>query len=357
MVIISPRRYGKTSLVFQVLGRLRRQDVLVAYLDLLSTPTKDRLADRLADAIYGGLVAPLDRARRRAVEMFQKLPIRPKITVGSDGSPSFEFSATDSGQDVDRTLEELLKVPGEIARSRRRRVALVLDEFQEIVHIAPELPGLMRAVFQLQVEVAHVFLGSRRHLMERVFTEENQPMYRLAKPLPLGEIGAGPFAAFIRERFSATKLGIDEEAIGRILAITGGHPHDTQELCYFAWSLAKAEEAEATPALVDRALEEVIDAENSRFTVLWEGLPPHQRLVLTALVADGGRGVFSEAYRRGNRLGAASSVQKSLARLRERELIEPTSGTSPAAYRVPDVFLRAWLARLLRPRGYPSPRR
>ena len=93
IVIISPRRYGKTSLMVEAITRLRREHVLVAYLDLFRAPTKDRFADLLATAIYDGLVNPVERAWQNAVDLFQKLPIQPKVTIGADGSPSFEFSA------------------------------------------------------------------------------------------------------------------------------------------------------------------------------------------------------------------------------------------------------------------------
>lgn len=348
IVIISPRRYGKTSLIFQAIERLRQDQVLVAYLDLFRTPTKERFAEHLADAIYTGLVAPLERVWQRAVEIFQKLPVRPKITLNPDGTPSFEFAGGERSRDVDRTIEELLALPGHIAKSRKRRVALVLDEFQEVVAIDPHLPALMRAVFQLQGEVAHVFLGSKRHLMRRVFTDENEPMYKLAKPLSLREIAAKDFAAFIRDRFAASGQQITEEAIKRVLAISDCHPHDTQELCYFAWSLAATEGAVVTPDLVDRALGRVIEAEDARCTELWGRLSPRQRLILTALAIGGGTAVYSEQYRRQHHLGAASSVQRSLARLIDDDLVE----SSPQGiYGVPDVFLRAWIARIAAPAG------
>src|SRR5207249_2241077 len=133
---------------------------------------------------------PVERVWQRAVETFQKLPIRPKITLGPDGTPSFEFGPSPHSPDADRAIEALLRVPGEVAHSRKRRVALIFDEFQEIVSIDPQLPALMRSIFQMQGDVPHVFLASRRHLMERVFTDENEPLYRLAKPMPLGPIKA-----------------------------------------------------------------------------------------------------------------------------------------------------------------------
>src|SRR5262249_50615797 len=157
---------------------------------------------------------------QRAVSVFQKLPLQPKISVSADGNPTFEFSPGAPERDVDRTIEHLLTLPGEIAKERRRRVMLVLDEFQEVVGLDPHLPALMRSVFQLQPAVAHVFAGSRRHLMQKVFTDVNQPMYRLAKPMTLRAIHPADFTRFIEERFGQTNLDIRRDATERILAIT-----------------------------------------------------------------------------------------------------------------------------------------
>lgn len=343
IVIISPRRYGKTSLIVEAIHHLRREHVLVAYLDLFRAPTKDRFADLLAAAIYSGLINPLERAWHNAVEIFQKLPIQPKVTIGSDGSPSFEFSAGPRSRDIDRTIEELLSLPGRIAVERQRRVALVLDEFQQMLEIDEHLPGMMRAVFQVQSEVSHVFLGSKRHLMQEVFTERHQPLYKMAKPVLLHPIGAADFAAFIHARCAETGQGITDAAVARILAITEGHPHDTQELCYFAWALAQGERlAVLTAPDIDRALAQLLDAESAHYVTLWEGLSTHQRLVLLALAGEPGA-IYSEEYRRRHRLGAASSVQKSIVRLLARELIEERAD---GGYRISGVFLRAWVSRL-----------
>jgi AAA+ ATPase superfamily predicted ATPase len=346
VVLISPRRYGKTSLLFEVTERAKRHGTLIAYIDLFRTPSKDTFADHLADAIYGGLVAPIDRALHRASTVFQKLPLQPKVTINPDGTPTFEFSPGAAERDVDRTIEQLLTLPGDIARERKRRVVLILDEFQEVVTLDPHLPALMRSVFQLQSEVSHIFAGSRRHLMNRVFTDENQPMYRLAKPLVLRTIPREAFAPFIEERFSSTQQAIEPNATKRILDVTEGHPHDTQELCYFVWELALARQAVVTSDLVESALNRVIDHEEARFTTLWEGLTPYRRLVLSVLARADQRGIYAEEYRRQRGLGPASSLQKAIAYFIDRELVEfSTDGT----YRVPDVFLRIWASRPLTP--------
>jgi hypothetical protein len=91
----------------------------------------------------------------------------------------------------------------------------------------------MRAVFQEQPEVAHVYLGSKRHMMRRLFSDENEPFWRSAKPIELGVIAPDAFAPYIVERFRATGRSVDPAVVDALLASTSGHPYATQELCYF----------------------------------------------------------------------------------------------------------------------------
>ncbi|MBI2864384.1 MAG: ATP-binding protein [Chloroflexi bacterium] len=343
LVVISPRRYGKTSLVLQAAEHLRKRDVLVAYIDLFRSPAKDKLAERLAAAIHEGLIPTHERMLQRAADFFSSLPVRPKIVLKPDGSYSFEFDASPVTRDIDRTIEGLLEILAKVASDRKRRVALILDEFQEVMSIDPALPGVMRSIFQNQNDVSHVFLGSKRHLMESLFSHKSEALYRMAKPVRLREIAEEDFSAFIGERFRASGRRIVPEAIGRILAITERHPHDTQELCYFAWAIADAEGVAVTPEVVEQALSQVLDAEDARCKELWDKLSPHRRLVLIALAIGNGEGVFSQAYRLKNGLGPASTVQKSLKYLIQEDIVE---ASPKGKYRLSDTFLRKWVAQL-----------
>jgi hypothetical protein len=343
VVLISPRRFGKTSLVLRVIDTVKRAGVRVVYLDLLRTATRGRLADQLATAIYAAVVSPLDRARERAATFFEHLALRPRATLHPDGSVSFDFAPT-AGQaaqrDLDDTIEQLLET---LADSRGHRVALVLDEFQEIIALDPHLPALLRGVFQRQAEVAHVFLGSRQHLLRQVFSGTGEPLYRLAQAMPLGPISADLLVPFIRERFAAGRSQISAEAAAHLVELTGGHPNDTQELGHFTWSLAVAEAKPADRETVERGLEQVLAVENARFTDLWEGLSSPQRVVLQAVGVEDGIRLFSDDARQRHHLGSASGVQRAVQRLVDREIIETVSRGS---YRVPDVFLKAWLRRM-----------
>jgi AAA+ ATPase superfamily predicted ATPase len=341
VLVISPRRYGKTSLITAVLERVRKQGVLVAYVDLLRTTTKERFANQLAAALYAGLTPVVERAVHRADELFQSLPLRPKITLNQDGTPSFEFTAAPGTTDIDETIDHLLELPQQVASRRKRQAVLVLDEFQEIVVLDPELPARMRAAFQFHPDVAHVYLGSRQHLLRKVFTDANSPLYNSAKVFPVGPIPRDAFGRFLADRFASTGMSITHEAVSTLLSITNGHPHDTQKLGYFTWAAAEAEVRPANRDTVELALATITATDTARYTELWDGLTTNQRRLLEAIGrAAPSESVLSEDFRRRHRLGPYATVERALDSLVERGLVE-REGRDRVM--IPDVFLVRWL--------------
>jgi uncharacterized protein len=252
---------------------------------------------------------------------------------------SFAFELGRRRADIDATLERLLELPAELGAGRRRQVALVLDEFQEVAEIDPDLPKLMRSVFQRQPEVAHVYLGSRRHVMERIFNDANEPFWRSAKAVELGPIDAEPFAEFIAARFVETGKRVEPDVVDGLVARTGGHPYATQELAYFLWELTPGR-GQAGAAEAEAALAAVIRAEHAHFSLVWERAARAQRLLLEALAAEQPGHPFSADYRRRHDLPPASSVQKAARALVERELVAHDGG----AYRIGEPFLAEWIA-------------
>jgi broad specificity phosphatase PhoE len=338
VVVFAPRRWGKSSLVWRATREVAADRVMVAQVDLMTTPSKESLAAALAGSIYENIASPLERARERALAPFRGLRIQPTINVDpEDGSFSFAFEVGRADPDVDATLERLLELPAELGGARGRRAALVIDEFQEIVEIDPSLPKLLRAVFQRQPEVAHVYLGSKRHVMERIFNDANEPFWRSAKTIELAPIPEEPFAAFIAERFRATARSVAEDALSEALALTGGHPYATQELCYFLWERTPESEA-ATSERLREALEAVLRSEHAHFSLLWEGASSSQKLVLGALSREPGR-PFTAAYRSRHDLPPATNVQKALRALTQRELVAGEAGS----YRIVEPFLAEWV--------------
>ncbi len=340
VVVFAPRRYGKSSLLWAAARSLGADSVLVAQIDLMTTPSKERLAAALAASIFEQIASPLERVREKALAPFRGLSVRPTITIDpEDGSLAFSFGVASRQPDIDATLERLLELPAELGAARGRRTALVIDEFQEIVEIDPDLPKLLRAVFQRQPEVAHVYLGSKRHVMEKIFSDANEPFWRSAKAVELGPIESAPFAAFIEDRFRASDKGIAPPVVDALLRLTSGHPYATQEICYSLWQQTPGGEA-ATLERLSSSLEAVLRSENAHFSLLWEDASGVQKLVLEALAREPGR-PFTGAYRERHDLPASTNVQKALRALEMREVVVGSGGE----YRIAEPFLSEWLNR------------
>jgi uncharacterized protein len=342
VAVIAPRRYGKSSLVKRASQELIAEEgVLVADVDLMKAFSKERFAAQLARAIHDDLASVMFKTKE-ALAVFSSLRITPTITFNpADSSYSFSFSASRAPvEDVDATIERLLELPAQLAAEQQKRVVLYFDEFQEVTAIDARLPAVMRAIFQEQPEVSHVYAGSKRDMMRRLFNDENEPFYRSAKVMEIGPIPSDLFETFIRERFDATDRGIADDAARRLLEITKGHPYATQELAYALWEEVPLGFT-ASVADLEAALAAVLRSENARFTLLWENLARAQRALLEAVATEPGR-VQATSYRDKHGLPAASTMQRAADALVSAELI---GRRADGAYVVVEPFLAEWVAR------------
>ncbi len=343
VLVYAPRRYGKSSLVLRAAQAVHRRKVLVGYCDLMRTPTKERFAAALAKTIYADLASPVGHALERAAALFRGLRVVPGMEVDpADGSLRFSFGPGRRRTDIDDTIERLLELPAEIAVERKRRAVLVFDEFQEVLTLDKRFPNLMRSVFQAQPEVGHVYLGSKRHLLERIFSDRNEPFWRSAKQLEIGAIPAAKFAPFLSARFERTGRGIEPSALEELLRTTRGHPYATQELAYYLWELVAASEI-ATTERLQEAVERVLRAEHNHLAAVWDTATPPQRLLLLALAREPAASVYAGAYGDRHQLPPTATVQSALEALIARELVgRDDEGT----YRLIEPFLEEWLRRL-----------
>ena len=340
VLVYAPRRYGKSSLVLRAAQEAMGAKALVGYCDLMKTPTKERFAAALAKTIHTDIASPRGQVFERAAELFRGLRVVPAMEVDpSDGSLRFSFQTGRRKSDIDETIERLLELLGELAAERKRRVVMIFDEFQEILMLDRQYPNLMRAVFQAQPEVSHVYLGSKRHILERIFNDKNEPFWRSAKQLEIGPIPLTKFAAFLRDRFTGSGKQIEEEAVERLLNASGGHPYGTQELAYFVWELVPPG-GQATVTDIEEALSRVLRSEHNHFAQLWDDAPPPQRLLMLALADEPTAAIYSAGYHSRHELSATPTLQTALTGLMKKEIV----GQNHAAeYCVVEPFLAEWL--------------
>ena len=346
VLLLAPRRYGKSSLAFRAVQEAMREDILVGTCDLMRTPTKERFAAALAKTINDDLATPAGQVRDRAGGLFRGVRVRPTIELDpDDGDLSFSFRASRTGSDIDDTIERLLELPGRIAAERKQRVALVFDEFQEIVALDPRLPNLMRSVFQTQPEVAHVYLGSKQHALHAIFNDRNEPFWRSTRQMELGRLPHRALEGHLRSRFAATERDADDEAVRRILEVTDGHPYATQELAFFAWAHVphgyptRVEDVEA-------GLANVLSAEHNNLARLWDAATRNERLVLLAL-RKGPLNLYAEETRERTGLPAPTFVQRAVKSLVRDDVVEKGPD---GRYQLAEPFLAEWLDRERSPR-------
>src|SRR2546426_820194 len=217
------------------------------------------------------------------------------------------------------------------ARLADRLASAYLDAFKN---------PAQRAVVQHQQHVAYAFLGSRQALPRRAVHERNAPLLKMARPYPLGPLPREEFANFLMARFRVSGRPLPKDAVYALIDFTGAHPNDTQEAAHFLWEVALL--PLSTKELVSTAISRVLDAEAAQMTVLWHDSAPAQRNLLVALVEWGGRNIYREDYRRRANLGPATTVQRAIQTLIDRELVdmEPTG-----AYTIKERFFEEWIRR------------
>ena len=341
VLIEAPRRFGKTSLILEVKRRLEARRIPVAYLDCMLVPSRARLADRLASAYLAAFKNPRQRAEDWVVQHLKAFRIRPTLTIDDHGNAQLAFEAGSAGlPSLDALLEQLFNQPELIARERNKRLVVILDEFQDLMDLGPTLLRQLRAVIQQQQLVSYAFLGSRQALLRRAVHERSAPLLKMARPYPLGPLPKAEFAGFLLGRFAGSGRPVPRSAIEALIDFTGGHPNDTQEAAHFLWEVALL--PLAPTELVASAMDRVLDAEAAQMTVLWHDSAPAQRNLLVALVEWGGRNIYSEEYRRRAGLGPATTVQRAIQTLIDRELVdlEPTG-----AYAIKERFFAEWIRR------------
>ena len=341
VLIEAPRRFGKTSLILEVKRRLEAEGIPVAYLDCMLVPSRARLADRLASAYLQAFKSPAQRAEDWVLEHLRAFRIRPSLSFDDQGHTQLTFEAASAGTpNLDALLEQLFSEPETIARQRKLRLVVILDEFQDLMELGPSLLRQLRAVIQQQQHVTYAFLGSRQALLRKAVHERSAPLLKIARPYPLGPLPHDEFATFLLARFETSGRTVPRKAVEALIDFTRGHPNDTQEAAHFLWEVALL--PLTADELVSTAVDRVLDAEAAQMTVLWHDSAPAQRNLLTALVEWGGRNIYSEEYRRHANLGPATTVQRAVQTLLERELVDLDGS---GAYLIKERFFEEWIRR------------
>ena len=339
LFLLSPRRYGKTSLILTLLERLRRQGLLVAYVDVFRTTTTAQLMELTAQTVLRAAESHPGRLLRLATDLLGRL--RPQVGTDSRGKPTLAFDVGASPRSVLALQEEVLALPEQLAMKRKNRLVLVFDEFQEIQRFpGTGLEKAMRSHFQTHRHVSYLFAGSRQSALQDMASRERSPFYRFGRIVSLGPIPPKEFASFLQARFRRGGLRLAADVADAILAATDDVPYNVQRMCHQLWTLRAGWADRITEHDIGEALAGILEQDAPHLGAAWDRLSLHQRQVLQAIARSGGRNVFAAEFLASHRLGSHSSVQTSLRLLLKEQVLSKTNGE----YRFADPFFREWVS-------------
>jgi hypothetical protein len=341
--LISPRRYGKSSLIRDVMRGLAGERILTVEVTVAASSSYIGFLEAYARALVGA-ETPAGRLQRWVNDLLQNVRPELRFDAQPDGQSrvSLAFPAVKSARDAARLAAEVFALPGRIAAARRQRLAIALDEFQAIASFdGGAVENALRSAVQDQRSVGYVFAGSEPSLMERMLGPR-RPFYKAGPVMRLDKIDEKVFADFIEARFAAGGMKAEPGLGDAVIDLAANVPYDVQRLAHETWDDARAARKKAV-GLEDlhATLTRLLNEHHTVFEESWQRLTLAQRAALRALVLERGRELLSADVRERHRLAGASSVQSALAALVREEVVLKEG----SRYVVSDSLYREWVAR------------
>lgn len=338
-VLISPRRWGKTSLVQKVCHLAQSDKLKVVYLDIFSCRSDKDFYDAFAAAVLKQTSSKLDEWLEN-IKLFLSR-VSPKISIGTDPMTDFSISLEMNPKRED--VEEILQLPEKIAQKKGFNIVICIDEFQQIAEFkdSKTFQKRLRTVWQLQKSVSYCLFGSKKHLMNELFEKKSLPFYKFGDAIYLSKIGTADWVDYICRRFIVTGKVITKELAERICKMVDNHSSYVQQLAWLVWirtdQLATINDLEA-------AYQDIIEQNTPLFKKQTESLTTYQMNFLRAII-DGVHSEFTTQETLNKyQLGSSANVAIVKKALVKKELIE----VEKRQIVISDPLLAVWLKKELR---------
>jgi AAA+ ATPase superfamily predicted ATPase len=322
VIMMAPRRFGKTSLVNKVVNSIDRP---VIWLDLqLLTGVAD-FASQLLKQLFKKY--PFEKLKF-LISNFRFVPALQIDPVTNNVEISFQTKVESFVQ-----LEDVLNLIEKLGEDRTKPI-VVLDEFQELLGLDKSLDKKLRSVIQFHKNVNYVLMGSVESLMRQIFENKKSPFYHFGQIFSLNKIDLTDFRDFLDSRFiSITEkhTGISEE----ILKFSKCHPYYTQQLAFHVWM--KIEREGTTDNVVKNSISDIILMHDNDFDRIWSNFNNTDKKILIGIAFSDSK-LLTDEFKSKNNLNASSTVFSGLKRLLEKGVLLKTE-----VYEFDDPFFREWI--------------
>lgn len=317
LVLISPRRFGKSSVVKKALAETYRQNIT---LNLQNVTSAADLAAKLLREIYK--IHPFERVR----QFVMRFRVIPTLTTNPiTGMIDLSFQPTENPSVL---LEDVMDLMDGIS-SPENRLVVVLDEFQEIIALAPNLDKQLRAMMQAQKNINYILLGSQETMMTDIFEKKKSPFYHFGQLMRLKAIPRADFEDYISSRLRDFLLVNTEIIVNQILDFTHCHPYYTQQLAAQIWQMCALQTA--TDEILESAIEQIIEIHDLDYERLWVNFNKTDKSVLIKLAKN----LPLQSYER-----KTSTTYSALKRLQKSGFLIYTT-----KFEIEDPFFSRWIFR------------
>ena len=338
VILMSPRRLGKTSLVKHVCNKLDDKDIITVYLDIFGCKSEYDFYNKLTAEVLKQTASESELWFEEAKEFLYRLT--PKISFSPE--PNSDFSISLGITPKTHTPEEVLQMAETIAIKRKKRIVICIDEFQQIGEMSnsKQIQARLRTVWQHQKHVSYCLFGSKHHLMSTIFLHRSMPFFQFGDTISLNKIATEDWVEYIVSHFADGKRTISHALAEEICKFTENYSAYVQQLAWLVFTL-KEEGETVNEDDVRQAENDLLATNDILFMQMIEPLSEFQlnflRAIASGIKKDFGLSEVREEYN----LGSYSNITRLKTALLERDLIEKQN----TGLVITDPIFAKWLKR------------
>lgn len=319
VILISPRRMGKSSIVKKVKSEITDPTIKVVYMDIYDCRSEYDFYNRFASVLLKETATKTEQVLDNIKRFLVRLS--PKITFSPE--PMSEISLSLGITPQNYQPEEILQLPELIAQEQGVHLIICIDEFQQIGEFGDSLTvqKRLRGIWQHQQNVSYCLFGSKKHLMTKLFQNRKMPFYQFGEMMYLDKIPTDDWVKFICTRFKKQGKIISEELAQRICEKVDNHSSYVQQL---AWNVLAETEKETTEQDFENGVQALMSQCSGLFEQQIQGLTSYQLNFIRALCRGVHSDFGSKAVLEEYNLGTKSNISRIKTALLERELIDVT---------------------------------
>ena len=318
VILISPRRMGKTSLVRKV-QTLVDKDIVTVYMDIYDCRNEYEFYNKFATELLKQTAGKAEAVMKNIKEFLVRLS--PTISFGPD--PNNEFSLSLGITSKSYSPEEILQLPQRMAEKMGKHIVVCIDEFQQIGEFPDSLKvqKKMRSIWQLQSNASYCLFGSKKHLLANLFQSKKMPFYQFGDILFLQPIPIEDWIPFISQKFEEKNMSITDAIIEKICSTVQSQSSYVQQL---AWNVMLNTTKKADEAALETAIEDLLNQNSLLFLQQIENLTAYQMNFLKAVAKGVHTDFTSKEVLSTYDLGSKSNISRIKTVLTQKELIEKT---------------------------------